>query len=819
MWRGSGWDLVPNIIRDFRLASRSLRRKPGVTVGAVLVLGLGIGLATTIFSFIYAAVYRPLPVPEGSRIMHLEQEDPSRGRRELSVGYHDFLDWSAQQTTFDGLAAFYTGTVNLSGNERPERFFGAFVTANAFNVLGVEPVLGRGFLPGEDRVGGPAVAVIAFSVWQVRYGGDPEIVGRVVRVNGETTTIIGVMPEGFAFPYWEDVWIPLIVDPLVTERGDGPGLEVYGRLRNGVALDEARAEFNGISSRLAAAYPETNEKLVAFVEPYIESYHGDDAGVAATFFVGFGLAVLLIACFNVANLLLARAVSQTRDMAVRVAMGASRRRVVAGLLQQAFLLAATGALVGSMLAAAGLSLLDRWITATATYPLPFWMELTVDAPILLFVLVAVGISALVSGLIPALKASRTDVHATLTDASWGNSSLRIGRISRLLVLGQIAVTAMLLVMAGHLALHVTEVRRAEYGYPTTEVLSARIGLFEGAFPDREARLEFYRDLIRNLEGRPGVISAALGTSLPGTEGWIWRVAIQGHDYPDTTDFPPARIAYVSPGFFDAFQVPVAQGRPFTANDDDVGLPVALVNQAFVERFSSGENPVGQQIRVGWPEPNGAWRTVVGVARNLDMDGAMSPKGNPEGVYLPIAQTDARFMNVAVRTRGTPLTLAPIIREEVTALQGDTPIYFVRTLRDAINNSLLDTILVGSLLWALALAAFLLASAGLYGVTSFLASQRTRELGVRIALGAKAGDVLRLIVRQGAGQIFIGLTLGILLAGGASAVMGGGGLERVPWNIPVTGVVCLILAVTSISAVTVPAWRASRVDPVEAFRNE
>ena len=815
-----GRDLLSDTTRDLRHAARTMARRPGVTTGAVLALGLGIGLSTTIFYVIYGAVFRPLPFEGGERIMHLEQEDPPNGRRKLRVGYHDYLDWRAQQTVFDDLAAFTTGTVNLSDDAaRPERYFGGFLSANAWDVLGVQPVLGRGFTDGDDRPGAPPVAIIAHSVWDSRFGQDPDVVGNTVRVNGTPTTVVGVMPEGIAFPYWEDVWLPLKVDPLATPRGGGPGLEVFGKLRDGVTLEEARTELEGISARLAAEYPETNEGLVAFVEPYIDSYHGEDGFLAATFLLGFGLSVLLIACFNVANLLLAQAVTQVRDVAVRVSMGASRGRILSRILQQALLLASSGAVLGVAITVAWMWALNRWITATATFPLPFWMDMKVDGPGLLFVLTTVGISALASGLLPGLRASRMDVHATLTDASRGNSSLRIGRVSRFMVLSQISITAVLLIIGGHMALQVADSRRTDHGYPTTDVFTARIGLFQGVFPDREDRLEFFRELVRRLEEKPGVMAASLTTTLPGTESGITRLAFPDEIYPGTADMPTPRIAYVSPGFFGAFETPVLEGREFEATDDDEGPPVALVNRLFAERFFQGEDPVGRQIRLGWPEPQGEWRTIVGVVTDMDLDGAMDPEGDPEAVYLPIAQADVSFVSVALRTRGDPMALAPTVRNEVMALQGDTPIYFVRTLHQAIYTNLLDVVLVGSLVWALALAAFLLASVGLYGVTSFLASQRTRELGVRIALGAKGGDVARLVVRQGMTQVLLGLALGLGTARGLMILFDRSGMDTIPPSNTLTVSVCLVLGLTGLAAVYAPAWRATKVDPGEAVRAE
>jgi predicted permease len=500
-------------------------------------------------------------------------------------------------------------------------------------------------------------------------------------------------------------------------------------------------------------------------------------------------------------------------------MGASRWRVVTRVLQQALLLAAAGAVLGTVLARTGVGLLDRSIRGAATFPLPFWMKMTVDGPVLAFVLSAVAVSVLASGLVPALRSWRADLHGTLCDASRGSSSLRIGRISRLLVLAQVSATTLLLILAAHLALQVRETRAATHSFPADEVLSARVGLFEGVFPEREQRQVFYRDLVRRLRERPGVLAAALGTSLPGTTESMQAVAVQGRDYPERTGIPSARVAYVSPEYFDAFDAPVLEGRPFTGGDDAGAPPVALLNRAFVARFFPDGDPLGRRVQVGGADPAGTWLTVVGVVPDLAMDGALRPQGSPEGVYIPLAQSDVRFVSIAVRTRGDPLAFAPTLRDEVMALQRDTPVYFVQTLRASIDIGLLDTLLVGSLLWALALAAFLLASVGLYGVTSFLASQRTRELGVRVALGAGPIDVLRLVLRGGTGQVLLGLALGLLLSAGCMALMASGGMETTAWSFPVAGTSCAVLGATGLAAILIPAWRATKVDPVEALRAE
>jgi predicted permease len=388
-----------------------------------------------------------------------------------------------------------------------------------------------------------------------------------------------------------------------------------------------------------------------------------------------------------------------------------------------------------------------------------------------------------------------------------------------MVLAQISTTAMLLVLAGHLGLQAAQAGNADHHYPAREVLTANVGLFDNLFPEMADRSHFYQELERRLGELPGVFAAGLGTSLPGMETGLSSVSLQGEVYVEAQEVPRARLAFVSPGFFQVFQLSALQGRILDGTDGPETPPVALITRSFAERYFPDGDALGKQIRRGGPDSEAPWRAVVGVIPDLDMDGAFNPAGNPQGVLLPLAQTDPRFVSLALRTGGDPLALAPAVRDEVIHLQGDTPVYFVRTLHDAINTNLLDVLLLGGLLWSLAVAAFVLAAVGLYGVTSFAAGQRTRELGVRIALGAKGGDVLRLVVRQGTTQVVVGLTTGVLIAGAIMRLMASQQAEMIPWHSGVTLAVCCVLGATGLAAVFTPARRATKVDPVEALRAE
>jgi len=448
------------LLKDFRLGMRALFNRPASSAIAILAFGLGIGLCATMFSIIYGVYFRGIGVPEADRLTLIFRTNPTENIRRMGVGQHDFYDWREQQQSFSGLAGFSTGTINVSGQDRPERYDGGFISANAFGLLGVQPFLGRDFRPEDDVPGAPQALILGYHVWRDRYGSDPGVIGQAVRVNGRAGTIIGVMPEGFQFPVLQEVWIALQADPLVDPRGEGRQLSVFGKLREGVTQEEAETDLAGISQRLAQAYPETNEGLSSLITPYTENFIGQETENILLVMLAVVLLVLVVACVNVANLLLARTAGRTKELAIRTALGASRSRVMAHLLAEATVLSLLGALGGMAIAKVGIDLFAGF--AMDTEP-PFWFVFALDGPILLFVVAVTVLAAVVSGLVPGIKASGADANEYLKDASRGSSSLRIGRLSRLLVVGEVTLSVGLLVSAGLMIKGIVRLRTLEYG--------------------------------------------------------------------------------------------------------------------------------------------------------------------------------------------------------------------------------------------------------------------------------------------------------------------------------------------------------------------
>jgi predicted permease len=806
------------LLKDLKFGARALLKRPGSTVLSVIAFALGIGLTTTMFSIIYGVYFRGIGVPEANRLTVIHRTNLSEDIERMGVDQHDFYDWREQQESFVGLAAFYNGTINVSGTEGPERFDGAFVSANLFDLLMVAPVIGTTFREGDDAPGAPLTAVIGYDVWQTRHNGDPGVVGTTAKVNGEQATILGVMPDGFMFPQEEEIWVPLRdARSQNPERGDGTWSSVMGRLKDGVTFDQAMQDMTLIAQRLAQEYPESNEGVgVGFID-FVEQAIGDEADPV---FVAMQIAtifVLLIACANVANLLLARAALRTKEAAVRSAIGASRLRVAFPFFSEAVVLSGAGALLGMGIAKVGTDMFDRAVVGIGK---PYFMQFDMDLPILGYVVAVTALTALVSGGAPAWQIARADVNSILKDENRGSSSMRAGKVSKLLVIGQVAMSCALLVGAGLMTKSITKLRNYEFNFETENLFTARIGLFESDYPTPEDRQRVFHDLKQQLQAIPRAQSVTLADALPTWGMGSPRFAILGETYETDQDYPRARRAAITPDYFQTFSVNITRGRDFTVQDVSGAPDVALVNQRFAEKFFPGADPIGRQIREGTSDSEEPWLTITGVVPNMKMEGFQSPPEDSAGFYVPLLQADRRFVSIAVQVAGgNAMALTSEVRNAVRAVDPDLPIYWVRDMSEVIHQQTWFYKVFGTLFIVFGVAALFLASVGLYGVLAFSVSRRVQEMGIRMALGANARDVLRLIVREGGIQLAVGLTLGLGLALGVSNVVQLVMYDVEPRDPTVFGTIVLVISLVSLLASLVPARRATRVDPMVALRYE
>ncbi len=802
-------------LADLRYGLRMLFKHPGLAAISITALALGIGLTAMMWSITYGGILRAMPFEEGDRVLYLSRTRPSHGNNNMSVPIHDLSVWRASQHSFEDLAGWYEGTVNVSGIEgRPERFQGAFISASAFRMLRLPPILGRAFTDDENRAGGPDVVMISWDLWQSRLGGDSAVVGKTLKANGTTSTIIAVMPRGFLFPSTDKIWLPLRLDPATQQPwGSGNWLGVMGRLRPGVSRAQATSEFATICARIAQDHPKENEGIGPLIQTFNQQYVGKEPTTMLWTMMAAVLGVLLIACSNVANLLLARAAVRTKEVAIRTALGASRWRVVSQLLTEALAIAMAGAVIGIGIAWFGIHLFNNALSKTQV---PYWIHIGLDLPVLLFVLAITLLAALVSGVVPALQATSSKIYEVLKDESRGSSSLRLGRFSKSLVVVELALAGGLLVGAGFMIQSVVQRSHFDYGVPTHNVFTARIGLFETTYPDSASHAKFWRDLDARLQALPGQHGVALTTSLPGLFGNGGNFAIEGKTYANDRDYPETRSAAVTPGWFPLFKVTPVEGR--LINDGDIGgaLNVVVVTRNFVRKHFDGASPLGRRIRFGGAESTQPWLTIVGVIPDVWYDGT-DDTPRRTAVLTAVMQSDYRFLSVAVAAQGDAMAFNEPVRAAVAAIDADQPTYFVRTLDDAIESNGWFYSVFGNIFAVFGAAALFLAMVGVYGVMSFAVTRRTQEIGVRMALGAGARDVLRLFLGQGGLQIAVGLVLGVGLAFGLSR-----GLTAVLFQVDINNVrmyagVSAALALTGFVAILIPALRATKVDPLTALR--
>ncbi|HEX7243824.1 MAG TPA: ABC transporter permease, partial [Longimicrobiaceae bacterium] len=757
---------MDTLLQDLRYALRTLRRSPGFTAVAVLSLALGIGVNTAVFSLVNTLLIRPLPLADPDRVLRLYTRQERQGIDEAPFSVADLADVRAQSRTLESVEGLSRGGFNLSGGDEPERVAGAYVSHGLFSVLGEKPFLGRGFLPEEDRPGGEPVVILGHGLWERRFGGRRDVVGSTVLVSGAPRVVVGVMPPRFGFPEREELWVPMRADP--TEVRSERYLLTLARLRPGATLEAARAELAAVARRNERASPATNAGWSFDAQLWKDGWVEGDLRLTLYLMSGAVGFVLLIACANLANLLLARGVGRRREVAVRAALGAGRGRIVRQLLTESVVVAVAGGTLGTLVAVWWID----WTTSRIPEELPYWMSLGVDWRVLLFTLALSLVTGVVFGGLPAVRASRPDLTASLKDGGRGSSGgPERGRLRSTLVAGEIALALVLLVGAGLMTRSFLSAVSADLGFDTRPLLSLRTSLTGERYASTAARAEAFGRLEERIRALTGVTDAAWTTALPGDDGGVGSTAVAEGQPRAPGEETSVRYLGVTPGFFATLGNGLVSGRTFTALEAvDSTARVAVVGRTLAGQLWPGTEAVGRRFTLALGD-SAVRFTVVGVAPDVHLEevGEDSPQARRQ-VYLPYGVAGWRLMTLLVRAQGDPAAVAPAVRREVRAADPTLPVWDVRTLEEYRAFTNWDRRLFGEVFASFGLLALVLAGVGVYGVMAYSVSQRTHEIGVRLALGAAARDVLRLVVGSGAGVAAAGVGVGLLLAWGASRAM-------------------------------------------------
>ena len=802
--------------QDLRFGLRTLIKNPGFTVVAVIALALGIGANSAIFSVVNAILLRPLPYKSPNQLVVIWENATHLGFPKDTPSPANFLDWRGQSTLFEGMAAFAERSFNLTGVGEPERLDGRRVSANLFDVLGVKPIIGRTFVSQEDQPG-TKVVLLNESLWKRRFGGDPGVIGRAVNLNGQPYTIVGVLPHTVHLPTsgnWRDqVWVPLAFPSEEAASRSAHYLEVIARMKPGVTLPKAQAEMDTIAARLAQQYPETNTRIGAVVRPLHEEIVGKMKS-PLLILLGAVAFVLLIACANVANLLLARAAVRQKEIALRLALGANRMRLTKQLLVESVLLSLVGGLVGLGLAYFGLNLLTRFIPTNVAQP----DTISIDAKVLLFTLAVAVVTGLIFGLVPATQASHFNLNETLKEGGRDSGAGARGkRLRNSLVIAEVAISFILLVGAGLLINSFIHLRNLDPGFRADHLLALNVDLSEVKYPDTQRRTTFFVEVTRRVRTLPGVQSVAVAGNLPLTvNGDSTFIAVEGILDPPVDQWPDVIYRTVGPGYFATMGIPLVRGRDLNDQDTLDTTPIVVISEKTAKHYWPNENPIGKRLKPGATTNTTPWRTVIGVVKDVRQnDFIAEPKMQMYFSYRQVKDLVANAL--VVRTSVDPLSLGTSVRNAIWSVDKDQTVANIDSMEHIVAGAVARQRFSMLLLAIFAGLALVLAAVGIYGVMSYSVAQQTREIGIRIALGAQRRDVLSMTVKEGLKLVGVGLLIGLTSAFVLTRVM-----ESLLFGIsatdPITfGIICVVLLMVAALASYIPALRATTVDPMVALR--
>jgi len=817
--------------QDLRYGARMLLKNPGITAIVVIALALGIGANTAIFSVINAVLLRPLPYAEAERLVLLNEA--SQQLDEMSISYPNFTDWRNQNHSFEKIGVYNRASYNLTGAGDAERIQAGQVSADLFSALRVNAALGRVFTNDEDKPGGAPVVVLSYGLWQRRFGGQTSILDQSLTLNGKSYTVIGVMPQGFLYPSRIEMWIPvgqLSGDPSWQQRGNHPGLYAVARLKPGVTRQQAETDMNNIAANLGRQYSDTNAGTHVRIRPLLEIYVSDVRRALWVLFGAVGF-VLFIACANIANLVLARATARQKEMAIRAAMGAGRWRIARQLLTESVLLASVGGTLGLLVARWGIDLI-LYISPDA---IPRSREISLDWRVLAFTIGISFLTGILFGLVPAIQASELDVHETLKETGRGITGRHWLRSS--LVVVEVATTLILLIGAGLMIRSFYRLQHVNPGFSYEHLTSFSVSLPQKRYASEAQRAEFFRRLLENIRTLRGVKFAAATSGLPlGNNGWQTSFVVEGQPAPPKDQTPLMEACLVTPDYFQAMNIPLLRGRYFNEHDDQshlagrdlskltenekegIGLNVTIIDEEFARRHWPNEDAVGKRIRMGGGDPRAPVVTVIGIVGRVKMEGLGQDSNRVQG-YFSFPQFPLGGMTVIIKGVSDPNQLMASVRQQVKVVDPDQPLYNIRTMDQIRSESVAPERLNLTLLSIFAGIALVLAIVGIYGVMSYSVTQRTHEIGIRMAIGAQPRDVFRMVVRQGMMLASIGVVLGLIGAFGLTRLMTTMLFGVAPTDPATFASIALLLTSVALVACYLPGRRATKVDPVVSLRYE